>query len=203
MNAGYRRGRDFDIVTGNLQHLATMTSEIASAVAAIKNRAFYLFNGRLGRGNWNAFHVDSVLYDEPEMVALTGQTELILTFHGAERDRSHQIYVGGLHEQGRKAMSAELNAALRQFHIEAVDASQSAATQAIAGLHPRNLTNRGRMGRGILLEFSEGARLVFFPGKSRVEGQRPNENLALLAATVDAALERVINQTLDSGQTKE
>ena len=46
LNAGYRRGRDFDIVTGNLQHVAAcllvaphgggiepMTSEIASAVA--------------------------------------------------------------------------------------------------------------------------------------------------------------------------
>jgi phage replication-related protein YjqB (UPF0714/DUF867 family) len=96
-------------------------------------------------------------------------------------------------------MIENLNAALQRFGVVAVDAVRAKAAQSIAGVHPRNLTNRGRRGRGVQLEFSDGARLVFFPGRSRAERQRPNERLIVLAQSVDAVLQRLTNFSVQEG----
>lgn len=206
IQAGLLRGRDFDVVIGNRGNVESclivaphggsiepMTSEIARAVADVNERCFYLFLGLLPRNNWNSFHVDSTSFDEPDFQALVAATEFVVSFHGAERDKARNIYVGGLHDEGRQLMVETLNAALQSIGIEAVDAAKSKVAQSIAGLHPRNLTNRGRGGRGVQLEFSDGARLVFFPGRSRAERQRPNEHLIVLAQAVDAVLQQLTN----------
>lgn len=206
IRARHRRGHDFEVVIGNLENIRTcliaaphgggiepMTSEIARAVADVSDRTFYLFLGRLDRHNWNAFHIDSTLFDEPDFTRLVAETEFVVSFHGAERDLERRVYVGGLHEQGRSMTVQSLNAALAPYEIVAVDATRAHGANSIAGLHPHNLTNRGRSGQGIQLEFSEGARLVFFPGKSRAERQRPNENLSVLARSIDAVLQRLTN----------
>lgn len=152
-----------------------------------------MFLGRLPRNNWDAFHIDSTSFDEPEFERLVAETERVVSFHGAERDRGRTIYVGGLHEEGRGLMVEGLNVALQRVDIVAIDAATAKVAQSIAGLNARNLTNRGRTGRGIQLEFSDGARLVFFPGRSREERQHPNEHLILLAEAVDAVLQRLTN----------
>jgi len=170
-----------------------MTSEVTRAVAIVGARSFYLFEGLLSRNNWNAFHISSTSFDEPDFEVLVEKTALVVAFHGAERDGGRNIYVGGLHEEGRRLMVEALNAVLRQLGILAVDATDGAVAESISGLHPRNLTNRGQTGRGIQLEFSVGARLVFFPGKSRTE-RHPNEHLALLAESIDDVLGQVISR---------
>jgi phage replication-related protein YjqB (UPF0714/DUF867 family) len=202
LEAGLRRGRDFEVVIGNRENVRSclivaphggsiepMTSEIARAVADVSARSFYLFLGRLPRNNWEAFHIDSTSFDEPEFERLVADTEVVVSFHGAERDRGRNIYVGGLHKEGRELMIEELNAALQRFDIVVIDAATTKVAQSIAGLNGRNLTNRGQTGRGIQLEFSDGARLVFFPGRSRAERLHPNEHLAVLARSVDAVLQ--------------
>jgi phage replication-related protein YjqB (UPF0714/DUF867 family) len=78
-------------------------------------------------------------------VALVRETNYIISFHGAERDRTRTIYVGGLHEEGRRLVIEALKDDLYQYGITAVDAARSADAQTIAGLSPRNLTNRGRI----------------------------------------------------------
>jgi phage replication-related protein YjqB (UPF0714/DUF867 family) len=176
-----------------------MTSEIARAVADVSDRSFYLFLGRLARNNWDAFHIDSTSFDEPEFEILVADTELVVSFHGAKRDRERSIYVGGRHEEGRGLMIENLNAALQRFGIVALDAVRGKVAQSIAGLHPRNLTNRGRTGRGVQMEFSDGARLVFFPGRNRAERQRPNERLTVLAQSVDDVLQRLTNLPVQDG----
>jgi phage replication-related protein YjqB (UPF0714/DUF867 family) len=206
IDGGYQRGRDFRVVTGNHEQVGPcllvaphggsiepMTSEIVTAVASVSNRAYYLFEGKLRRDNWNALHIDSTSFDEPEFERLVAETELVISFHGAERDRGRNVYVGGLHERGRGLMVEGLNVALRRFDVTAVDAARAKAARSIAGLHPGNLTNRGRRGAGVQLEFSDGARLVFFRGRSRAERQHPNEHLILLAQAIDAVLRQLTN----------
>ena len=206
LEAGRQRDRDFKIVIGNRENIRRclivaphggdtepMTSEIARAVADVSARSFYLFLGLLRRNNWDAFHIDSTSFDEPDFETLIADTELVVSFHGAERDRGRTIYVGGLHEEGRGLMIENLNAHLQRFGIMAMDAASGKVARSIAGLHPRNLTNRGRTRRGVQLEFSDEARLVFFPGGSRAERQRPNERLSVLARSVDGVLRRLTN----------
>ena len=158
------------------------------AVAGVGGRAYYLFEGLLQRGNWARLHMDSTTFDEPDFVTLIPETDYVITFHGAERDRTRTIYVGGLHEEGRRLVIEALKDGLDEYGITAMDATRSADAQTIAGLNPRNLTNRGRMGQGAQLEFSKGARLVFFPGESKTQRQRPNANLGVLARSIDGAL---------------
>jgi phage replication-related protein YjqB (UPF0714/DUF867 family) len=206
LKAGHRRDRDFEVVIGNRENIRTclvvaphggkiepLTSEIARAVADVSVRAFYLFVGLLRRNNWGALHIASTSFDEPDFEALVADTELVVSFHGAQgdRDRGRNIYVGGRHEEGRALMIEALNPALHRFGIAAVDAATANGKQSIAGLDRRNLTNRGRTGRGIQLEFSDRARLAFFPG--RVQRLHPKEHLTILAQTVDAVLRRLTN----------
>lgn len=152
------------------------------------------------RGSQRPF--DSTLFNEPEFERLVAQTEVVVSFHGAERDRERNIYVGGLHERGRGVMVEGLNVALGRFGITAVDAPKTKVAQSIAGLHPRNLTNRGRRGMGVQLEFSDGARLVFFPGRNRAEREHPSEHLIVLAHAVDGALQRFTNIPAQEGRAK-
>jgi phage replication-related protein YjqB (UPF0714/DUF867 family) len=201
LKAGNRLGHEFRVIVGNLQNVGPcllvaphgggiepMTSEITLAVAGVSTRAYYLFEGLLLRGNWQRLHMGSTTFDEPDFVALVPETDCIVSFHGAERDRTRTIYVGGLHEEGRRQLVEALNGDLNPYGITAVDATRSKDARTIAGLSLHNLTNRGKAGRGVQLEFSEGARLVFFPGKSRTERQRPNVNLDVLARSIDRVL---------------
>src|SRR5579864_7885716 len=123
LKAGYRRDHDFEVVIGNRENIRPclivaphggsiepLTSEIARAVADISSRSFYMFLGRLPRNNWDAFHIDSTSFDEPEFERLVADTERVVSFHGAERDRGRTIYVGGLHEEGRGLIVEGLNA---------------------------------------------------------------------------------------------
>jgi phage replication-related protein YjqB (UPF0714/DUF867 family) len=206
LKAGHRRNRYFEIVIGNRENIRPclvvaphggkiepLTSEIARAVADVSVRSFYLFVGLLRRNNWGALHIASTSFDEPDFEALVADTELVVSFHGAQGDRGRNIYVGGLHEEGRALMIDALNPALHRFGIVAVDAARAKDKPSIAGLDGRNLTNRGRTGRGIQLEFSDRARLAFSPGRSRVQRQHPKQHLAILAQTVDAVLQRLTN----------
>jgi phage replication-related protein YjqB (UPF0714/DUF867 family) len=201
LKAGSRPGHGFRVVVGNRENVChcllvaphgggiePMTSQIVVAVARVTGRAYYLFEGLLQRGNWGRLHMDSTTFDEPDFTALVQETNYVISFHGAERDRTRTIYVGGLHEEGRRFMIDALNDDLNKYGITAVDAIRSADARTIAGLNPRNLTNRGRMGQGVQLEFSKGARLVFFPGESRTQRQRPNATLGVLAGSIDRAL---------------
>jgi phage replication-related protein YjqB (UPF0714/DUF867 family) len=206
IGAGYRRGRDkdFRVVTKNRAQLRNcllvaphggciepMTSKIVCAVASVSNRAYYLFEGQLPKNNWNALHIDSRTFDEPEFEKLVAKTDLVVSFHGKKRDQSRTIYVGGLHQQGRGLMIQALNKALGRFKLSAVDATVGNSNKSIAGLEPDNLTNRGQFGGGIQLEFTRAARLVFFPSKGRVQRTKPKENLRLLAETIDGVLDVV------------
>ena len=155
LKARNRPGKEFRVVVGNREsvrhcllaaphggRIEPMTSEITMAVAGISGRAYYLFEGLLRRGNWGRLHMDSRTFDEPDFVALVPETEYVVSFHGKERDRTRNIDVGGLHEDGRRLMIAALNRDLNQHGVNAVDATQSPKARTIAGLSPRNVTNR-------------------------------------------------------------
>jgi phage replication-related protein YjqB (UPF0714/DUF867 family) len=63
-----------------------------------------------------------------------------------------------------------------------------------AGLHPRNLCNRGRQARGLQLELSEGLRGRLFRSLDRRGRQHPTPAFHQLARSLRAALDEYIAQ---------
>jgi hypothetical protein len=91
----------------------------------------------------------------------------VLSFHGEGSKRGRTIYVGGLYDEARHALLESLNAGLADLGVRALDALASRHAEEIAGRSPDNITNCGRLGAGVQLEFSLGARLAFFESLTR------------------------------------
>src|SRR5258708_1525774 len=138
VEARYERGRDFCVGVGNLENVARCllvaphggaiepgTTEIMRAAARLGPWAYYHFDGRLRRGNWEQLHIASTLFDEPTLLEMLPQSRIVLSFHGEGIGKSRVIYVGGLYRQGRKVLLAHLNANLADLGIKAADAFAS------------------------------------------------------------------------------
>jgi len=214
LDSGHKCDQDFRIVSGNLEWLDGClvtaphgggiepgTSEIALATANISRRAFYVFEGMRKSGN-RQLHIDSTGFDEPEFLKLAPLCEFVLSVHGANGEAEKTIYVGGLYERGKTLLIDQLNADLSVVGIAAVDAAGVSGGEGIAGLSRQNLTNRGVRRQGVQLEFSEGARRVFFPDLDSREGrEHPSPHLALLTASVERAIAQlVVKNRTDKGR---
>lgn len=116
----------------------------------------------------------------------------VLSIHGAEGVKKI-VCVGGLYYRGKSVLIDYLNADLAALGVTVVDATQHARGEGIAGLSPRNLTNRGRRGQGVQLEFTEGARRVFLPDlDTRAGRENPSPHLARLTASIERAIAAMI-----------
>src|ERR1019366_9515339 len=82
----------------------------------------------------------------------------VLSLHGATDTSDRAAYVGGRWEEGRATITAMINGATAKHGIRAVEAPAH-----LRGAEPTNLTNRGKLGYGIQLEFSRAARNLLFP----------------------------------------
>jgi phage replication-related protein YjqB (UPF0714/DUF867 family) len=201
LDAGNQSGRDFRIITGNLEQVTRClvvaphgggiepgTSEITCATASISGRAFYIFEGIRTRGN-RQLHIDSTGFDEPTFLELATRCDFILSVHGANGNEESMIYVGGLYKEGKALLIDCLNAGLRAVGIAAVDATHHTGGDGIAGLSTQNLTNRGRRRQGVQLEFSEAARRALFPDlDSRAGREHHSQHLPVLAASIERAI---------------
>ena len=199
LDRGYIPGRDFRIAfgDGNIARCLLVaphgggiepgTSEILRALSDF-GWAWYEFAGFLRSGNKDALHIASPQFDEPALVTLLPRTNFVLAIHGANDTSSLVIYVGGNWEAGRAAMTAAINAATATHEIQAMEAPAH-----LGGTEPGSLANRGKLGYGIQLEFSRGARnLLFPPDCSREARGRRSPRLDALARAIHTGLKQLV-----------
>jgi len=199
----YLPGRDFRVEFGdnNIERCLLVaphgggiepgTSEILKAVAELGGWAWYEFAGFLRQGNKEALHLGSTKFDEPTLLSLLPRTAFITSFHGADGAGAGTpvVYVGGAWSLGRQTMIASINAASKKHGMHATDAVEHAAAASFQGVDKSNITNRGRLGEGVQLEFSREARnLLFPPNASREARGRRSKILRPLASAIQGAL---------------
>lgn len=152
------------------------TSEIAHAIAG-SLFSYYTFDGLKREGN-AILHITSTYFDEPKCLHLVHSSEIAIAIHGSAGDQK-VIHVGGLHE--------ELKMRIIHALVEAgFDAHRAEAEY--AGDQAQNICNRGRVGRGVQLEISEGLRRSMFKGFDRQDRKNPNYVFRIFVASVHAEL---------------
>ena len=203
LDRGYVPGRDVRIAFGdaNIERCLLVaphgggiepgTSELVRAISELGGWAWYEFAGFLRAGNQEALHIASTLFDEPALLALLPRTNFVLTVHGTVDARDAVVHVGGRWVGGRKTITAMINAATDRHGIHATEAPSH-----LRGMEPANLTNRGKLGQGIQLEFSRAARnLLFPPDCSRQARGRRNRRLSALATAIHKSLQQLVLNT--------
>ncbi len=203
LDRGYVPGRDLRIAFGDANigrcllaaphggGIEPGTSEILRAVAEPGGWAWYEFAGFLRKGNKGGLHITSTQFDEPTLLTLLGQTNFVLSFHGANEPGDQVAYVGGNWVDGRATIAKTINAATAIHGIHAEDAATHAPGH-LHGSEPTNLTNRGKFAQGVQLEFSRTARnLLFPPDCSREARGRRSPRLDALAQAIHAGLEQL------------
>ena len=199
LDRGYIQGRDFRIALGdgNISRCLLVvphgggiepgTSEILRALSDF-GWAWYEFAGFLRSGNKDALHIASTQFDEPALVTLLPRTNFVLAIHGATETSSLVVYVGGNRDAWCATMIAAINAATPTHEIHAMEAPAH-----LGAKEPRSLANRGKLGYGLQLEFSRGARnLLFPPDCSREARGRRSPRLDALARAIHAGLKQLI-----------
>ena len=199
LDRGYVPGRDLRIAFGDggiarcllvAPHgggIEPGTSELLRAISDLGDWAWYEFAGFLRKGNQEALHIASTLFDEPTLLALLPRTNFVLTLHGANDTSDPVAYVRGRWEEGRATMTAMINASTEGHGIHAQEAPAH-----LRGIESTNLTNRGKLGHGIQLEFSRAARnLLFPPDCSRQARGRRSPRLRALARAIHNGLQRL------------
>jgi phage replication-related protein YjqB (UPF0714/DUF867 family) len=114
------------------------TSEIARLIAGDEH-GLYLFEGLLTTGdNFERLHLASQWFDEPRALDLISSCDT-------------DVLLGGLNER----LKAQIAHALTGIGFSClIDGHR------FPGRHPRNICNRGRSGKGVQLELSEGLRKI-------------------------------------------
>jgi phage replication-related protein YjqB (UPF0714/DUF867 family) len=199
LDRGYLPGRDLRIEFGDggIERCLVVaphgggiepgTSEIRRAISELGDWAWYEFAGFLRRDNHEELHITSTLFDEPTLLGLLPRTNFVLSLHGCQDTRTEVAYVGGSWEAGCETMTTIINAATKKHGIRALVAPANLSSR-----DPANLTNRGKFGRGIQLEFSRGARnLMFPPDCSREARGRRNPRLNAIARAIHAGLQQL------------
>lgn len=152
------------------------TSEIATAIAG-KDFSLYLLEGILPSRNFDALHLTSHYFDEPNCLDLLANCDDVVTVHGCNV-AGEVVLVGGLDQE----LANELTESMTNAGIDClVDGHKFPAT------HPNNICNRGRRGIGVQLELSHGLRI------SQLRKQK------LIVAVRDVLLRRRINRHLLEG----
>jgi phage replication-related protein YjqB (UPF0714/DUF867 family) len=163
------------------------TSELLRAVAELGNWAWYEFAGFLYKENKARLHITSTLFDEPTLVRLLPRANFVLTIHGSQLKEDAVVEVGGSWAEGRSAMLASINASLANHNIQAVQAPEH-----MCGTNPANIANRGKLGRGLQLEFSRSARnLLFPPDCSREARGKRSSRLVALTKSIHTCLKQI------------
>jgi phage replication-related protein YjqB (UPF0714/DUF867 family) len=124
------------------------TSEIARLIAGDEHR-LYLFEGLRTTGdNFDCLHLASHWFDEPRALDLISGCDTVVAVHGYAAPGA-DVLLGGLNERLKEAVAH----ALAAFGFSClIDGHR------FPGRHPRNICNRGRSGKGVQLELSEGLR---------------------------------------------
>ena len=138
------------------------TSGIARAIAG-KDFNLYLFEGTKSSSN-KTLHVTSHRFDERRCLSVVTKSQTVVAIHGC-KGRKPVVYLGGLDKMTILALAAGLRAA--RFMVK-TEFHKFPATC------PKNICNRGAIGRGVQIELSRGLRL--------------NGNIDALALTIRGVL---------------
>ncbi len=154
-----QRGRDFEIlirrrpssgvavVAPHAGRIEQGTSQIARAIAG-HDFNLYLLEGIRRTHNYEALHLTSHRFDEPQCLALLAECSVVLTVHGC-KGKEDQVALGGLDHGLRGGLSACLARAGIPVMPE---------PHRFPATHPQNICNRGRSGQGVQLEISGSLR---------------------------------------------
>ena len=153
------------------------TSELAEAIAG-DELSLYCFEG-LKRDDNDILHITSTQFDAPKCVALVEDAQIAVAVHGC-RGPTPIIYVGGRHAPLKQRLIARLHqAGFRTQHDD---------NHAHAGRLSTNICNRGRAGRGIQLEITQGLREHLFAGLARPQRKRTTPMFETLVNAVRTVL---------------
>ena len=177
-------GRDFTITVQQRQSqfavlaphgglIETGTTAIAQAIAA-DELSFYSFCGTKP-GNNQDLHITSTRFDEPRCHALLASVHTALTVHG-ERSTADVVFLGGLDTVLGGHLQQALNAS--GFHVAPHHNPR------LQGLHPQNICNLGRSGRGVQLELSRGLRSSLFVDHNSTGTLQSTPRLQVFAAAI-------------------
>jgi phage replication-related protein YjqB (UPF0714/DUF867 family) len=160
------------------------TSEIASAIAG-SLFSYYTFDGLKQEGN-EILHIPSVLFDEPKCLQLLNESEIAVAVHGCDGD-TKVIHVGGLQDELKTRL---INSMLKAgFDTRLAEINYG-------GTQVQNLCNRGRLGRGVQIEISEGLRRTMFKAFDRAGRKISTE---VFQKFVDSIQTELISATKELG----
>ncbi len=113
------------------------------------DHALYLFEGlRTSGDNFDRLHLASHCFDEPRALGLIRDRDIVVAVHGYAAS-GPDVLLGGLNERLKQETARAL---------EDIGLSCLLDGHRFPGSHPFNICNRGRSGRGLQLELSEGLR---------------------------------------------
>lgn len=125
------------------------TSEIARAVAGVRY-GLYLFEGHLGWDHsFDALHISSNDFDEPEFNRVAPLHQTIITIHGCRDKWGAAVLIGGCHS-GLKQKFAHA--------LSTVGLEGKITGHIFTGDLPENVCNRGIFGQGLQIEVPEKLR---------------------------------------------
>ncbi|MBW1721541.1 MAG: poly-gamma-glutamate hydrolase family protein [Deltaproteobacteria bacterium] len=125
------------------------TGEIAEGVAGWEH-SFYCFEGLKKEGNLS-LHIPSPLFNEPIAIRVAESSHTVVTIHGCKTEEE-VIFIGGRDELLASKIGKKLETcgfSVRESHR-------------LPGIHPMNLCNRCRSGKGVQIEISASLRRSMF-----------------------------------------
>lgn len=126
-------------------HMEPGSRQIAQAIAGARF-SFYCFESLEKRARGQGLHITSTRFDEPRAMALLAASDIAIGVHGRkDKDDPVAVWVGGLHEPFRDAISDMLERA--GFAAKPVGEGHP-----LSGRDATNICNRGRLGAGVQLE---------------------------------------------------
>lgn len=118
------------------------TSDIARAIAG-DDHGLYLFEGLEWSGGYHDMHITSDNFDEPICDAMAAAHDIVMSVHGCRDDWGDGVMIGGLDH----TLCADITDVLQSAGI-----TVQTEDHVFSGASPRNICNRGRLGRGIQIE---------------------------------------------------
>jgi phage replication-related protein YjqB (UPF0714/DUF867 family) len=124
------------------------TSEIARLIAG-EDYSLYLFEGLRTTGdNFDCLHLASRYFDEPRALELISGCDTVVAVHGYAA-AGPDVLLGGLDRPLKEKIARSLGESGFSYLMDG---------HRFPGSQPSNICNRGRSGKGVQLELSEGLR---------------------------------------------
>lgn len=174
----YRRSK-LVIVAPHGGDIEPGTSEICRRIAG-REFSWYSFEGIKTADNAD-LHITSTRFDEPRCLELLASTPLVLAVHG-ERSQTDTAFIGGLHLECIAGIQSNLEDA--GFDV------RKHSSPELQGKDPRNICNKGTLGRGVQLELARALRQSFFFGISRRDRVRATSRFYAFCDAIRDALEK-------------